>query len=147
MSNSKKQAVSFVLKYLQRELKNCPNTENLAIGGKDEILMYDNKDYVDIPLILDKDTETPLDDIVDVLSSYATYVESKIGKCNQDLCIWVRYLWVNPEDSNIKTRKRRVQEREAAKQRFGYKMVLFLLLVALLGILAAYLKITRGQLW
>jgi hypothetical protein len=123
-SAGKKEAVSYILKYLQRELRGCADSEYIEIGGKDEIQYHDSKDYVDIPLIRKKDAAMRLDDIMDVLTGYPTYVESSVGKCNQDSCIWIRYLWVNPDDSNIKTRRKRMLERESKKNRGSRALLL-----------------------
>lgn len=138
-SSGKKEAVSCILRYLQRELRNCADSEYIEIGGKDEIQHHDNKDYIDVPLIRKKDVPMRLDDIMDVLTGYPTYVESSVGKCNQDSCIWIRYLWVNPDDSNIKTRKKRVLERESKKNRGSRYLLLGVFVsIALFVVILSY---------
>lgn len=141
-SKDKKTVVKHIIAYLKNELGNHPNAIDLKIGSiHDEVLYHHNKDYVDVPLILQKELghqQYLLDDIVDVCANYETYVEARLGMCNQDVCVWLRFLWVNPQESNIKTRKQLVHSK-----RSGGVSKLFVFGLLLIFVVAFWAMIRR----
>ena len=120
-----------IVKHLKNGLKHS-HANGLGIGAWDEVDDTVDAETMEIPIFNIDGVE--LETLIDIGQSHPCYLCSEFGTRNAEHCIIMKFLWVDPETSEIGRRKRPVKHRDR-----GWSFT-FLILIAFIAMALAFLK-------